>query len=215
MDACLAEYSALRNEIEWLIKDASQYQTYALGLVAVLPAAFALLVDTRQSWLLAPAILATCAAFIMFGYLFFRNHQEVYVVAAYLSTVVRPLVRQLSGSGQLWSWEEYKASTYARLRRASRVGVLASPRFVVMLRLLVFIMPAVAGLTAVSVMLARSGVPAAVRTYSWPGLVALSVFAAVDFVGLLLVIGWFWSKRDLETTLGLDATPPADEHASA
>jgi hypothetical protein len=77
VEAHLAEYEALRSEIEWLIRDASQYQTYALGLIAVLPPAFALLVNTRQSWLLVPAVLIASAAFCLFGYLFFRNHQEV------------------------------------------------------------------------------------------------------------------------------------------
>src|SRR5260370_32197606 len=111
IDAILAEYAALRAEIEWLIKDAGQYQTYALGLVAVLPPAFALLLGTSRAWLTIPAIIIANSAFCLFGYLFFRSHQEVYIVAAYLKHRVRPKIRKLTGADSVWAWEEYKAKS--------------------------------------------------------------------------------------------------------
>lgn len=207
VDAHLAEYEALRHEIEWLVRDASQYQTYALGLIAVLPAAFALLVDTRQSWLLAPAILIASAAFSLFGYLFFRNHQEVYVIAGYLARVVRPQVRTLTASATLWGWEEYKADTYARLRSSSTLGGLASLPFVVMLRLLVFLLPASAGPVVTLIVLSRNGWAASTATYTGFGAIMLILIAVLEFVVLVLLTGWCWSKRDLARTLGLDVLP--------
>jgi hypothetical protein len=204
IDAHLAEYEALRNEIEWLIRDASQYQTYALGLIAILPPAFALLVDTRQSWLLVPSLLLASAAFALFGYLFFRNHQEVYVIAGYLARVVRPQVRALTGSTTLWGWEEYKASTYAALRGSSRLGGLAGLPFVVMLRLLVFLLPAGAGPAAAVVILTRGGLAESAATYTWVGLALLGVIALVELLVLVVLSGWCWIKRDLERTLGPD-----------
>ncbi len=203
VDAHLAEYEALRHEIEWLIRDASQYQTYALGLIAVLPAAFALLVDTRQAWLVAPAILVASAAFCLFGYLFFRNHQEVYVIAGYLAREVRPQVWALVGSENLWGWEEYKAKTYRILRRSSRLGGLASLTFVVMLRLLVFLLPAAVGVVTVLVMLIRGAFSMA-TTYTWVGVGLLGWVALVELIILVALTRWCWAKRDLERTLGLN-----------
>jgi hypothetical protein len=203
VDAHLAEYEALRNEIEWLIRDASQYQTYALGLIAVLPAAFALLVDTRQAWLVAPAILVASAAFCLFGYLFFRNHQEVYVIAGYLAREVRPRVRALVGSDNLWGWEEYKAKAYGVLRQSSRLGGLASLTFVVMLRLLVFLLPAGVGVVTVLVMLARSASSMA-ATYTWVGVGVLGAVGLIELLILVALTRWCWLKRDLERTLDLN-----------
>jgi hypothetical protein len=198
IDVILAEYTAMRNEIDWLIKDAGQYQTYALGLVAVLPPAFALLLDTKQALLVIPAIIVANSAFCLFGYLFFRCHQEVYVVAAYLRQVLRPHVRQLTGSSSMWGWEEYKANAHLAIQRSSRLGILGNPRFVVMLRLQVFLLPAAVGVVSISVMLFRSGM---VDEYSLPALVGIGLGSLIN-VGMVVVLAlWFWIKGDLARLL--------------
>ncbi len=198
VDAILAEYAALRNEIEWLIKDAGQYQTFALGLVAILPAAFTLLLATKLAWLTIPAIIIANNAFCLFGYLFFRSHQEVYIVAAYLKQHVRPQIRQLTGSDLVWDWEEYKTKINLEIRHSTRLGILASPRFVWFLRLLIFLLPAAVGVVAVGVIVFRAGL---IYKYSWPALVGIGL-GAIYNVGVVAVLClWFWSKGDLAKVL--------------
>jgi hypothetical protein len=200
----LAEYEALRNEIEWLIKEASQYQNYALGLVALLPPGFALVLDTRQAWLLVPAALFAVPAFCLLGFLFFRSHQEVYVVAAYLQQEVRPQVRAAVNSNSVWGWEEYKAAAQGKQERASRLGLLTSQRFVVMLRLLVFLLPAVVALAGLTAVFADRGPQWWVHTYTWPGAVLTGLGFLLDSAIVLLLGYWFWTRGDLARTLQLD-----------
>jgi hypothetical protein len=196
VDAILAEYAALRSEIEWLIKDAGQYQTYALGLIAVLPPAFALLLGAKRDWLTIPAIIIANSTFCLFGYLFFRSHQEVYVVASYLKNVVRPKIRQLTGSESVWDWEEYKARANLDIRHSSRLGLLGSPRFVWLVRLLVFVLPAAVGVVAVAVILFHQA-----SRYSWFALTGIAIGLAIN-VGMLVVLAlWFWVKGDLAKVL--------------
>lgn len=198
VDAILAEYAALRSEIEWLVKDAGQYQTYALGLVAVLPPVFALLLGTKQAWLAIPAIIIANSAFCMFGYLFFRSHQEVYIVAAYLKNVVRPQIRQAIGSNSVWDWEEYKSKANLDIQHSSRLGLLGNPRLVWLLRLLVFLLPAAVGLVAVAVILFRTGL---LSNYSPLGLVAIAIGTLINAAMIVILIVWFWFKGDLAKVL--------------
>jgi hypothetical protein len=198
VDAILAEYTALRNEIELLIKDAEQYQTFALGLIAVLPPAFALLLSTKHAWLAIPAIILANSAFCLFGYLFFRCHQEVYIVAAYLKNVVRPKIRELTGSPSVWEWEEYKAKTNLEIQHSSRLGLLGSPRFVWLLRLLVFLLPASIGIAAIGIIVFRVKL---VHEYPMSGLIGISLGALVN-IGMVVVLSvWFWSKGNLAKVL--------------
>jgi hypothetical protein len=198
VDAILAEYAALRNEIDWLIKDAGQYQTYALGLIAVLPPAFALLLGTHRAWLAIPAIIIANSTFCLFGYLFFRSHQEVHVVAAYLKQVVRPRIRQLTGSDSVWDWEEYKAKANLDIQRSTWLGLLGNPRFVWLLRLHIFLLPAAVGIVAVSVILFRAWI---VHRYSWFALSAIGLGAVVNAGMVAVLTLWFWSKGDLAKML--------------
>lgn len=202
VDAILAEYAALRNEIDWLIKDAGQYQTYALGLVAVLPPAFALLLGTSRDWLAIPAIIIANSAFCLFGYLFFRSHQEVYIVAAYLKKIVRPQIRQAIGSNSVWDWEEYKTKINLDIQHSSRLGLLGNPRFVWLLRLLVFLLPAVVGLVAVGIILFRAGM---VDNYSWIALIGIGLGVLVNAAMVAVLALWFWSKGDLAKVLADEA----------
>ena len=198
VDAILAEYAALRSEIEWLIKDAGQYQTYALGLIAILPPAFALLLGTKHDWLTIPAIVIANSTFCLFGYLFFRCHQEVYVVAAYLKNVVRPKIRQLTGSDSVWDWEEYKAKADLDIRHSSTLGLLGSPRFVWLVRLLVFLLPATVGVVAVAVILFHQ---ATSYKYSWLALTGIAIGMAINVGMLVVLVLWFWVKGDLTKVL--------------
>jgi hypothetical protein len=198
VDAVLAEYAALRSEIEWLVKDAGQYQTYALGLIAILPPAFALLLGTKRDWLIIPAIMIANSTFCLFGYLFFRSHQEVYVVAAYLKNVLRPKIRKLTGSASVWDWEEYKTKANLDIRHSSKLGLLGSPRFVWLVRLLVFLLPATVGVTAMAVIFFRQ---AAAHRYSGLALTGIALGVAINTGMLVVLVLWFWVKGDLTKVL--------------
>ncbi len=214
LSAMVAEYTALRREIEWLIKDSGQYQTYALGLIAVLPPAFALISSSHQPWLVVPAILAASAAFSLFGFLFFRGHQEVYVVASYIQSVIRPQVRRIAGSEYIWDWEEYKTDTSRKLQRASRLAGLANPRLILILRLMVFLLPAFIGVVGVSIILISKGLAWSLQKYTWPGLVFVFLFLVIDLAVIVIFSLWFWISSDLSGLLEHAAQKSADSSAS-
>jgi hypothetical protein len=92
--AWLAEYQALRAEIEWLINDGTRYQNFAITLLGIIGATIGWLLK-EASALLLPTLLAVPFIFCLLGFLYSRQHEEVYIVAAYLKDYLRPRVRQL------------------------------------------------------------------------------------------------------------------------
>jgi hypothetical protein len=201
----LAEYEALRREIEWLIRDANQYQSFAFGLIAVLPPAIGILLENTPL-LLLPALLMVPLPFCLLGFLFFRHHEEVFVVAAYVRDSLRPAIRALAADPEIWSWEEFKVKKTAMLERSSPLGRLSNPRVVVVLRLLLFLLPATFATLAAVAVLGYEGLGSEVEAYSWFG-VALLLTALVIDVLLIAVMGvWFWMQGDLGSrVLGISA----------
>src|ERR1035441_2219876 len=108
LDAWLVEYKCLRSEIEWLIDGGAKYQNLAVTLMGLIFTAIAWIVKEAPV-LLVPTLLVAPFLFTLLGFLYCRQHEEVYVVAAYLKDYVRPRVRCLVNDDAIWGWEEFKA----------------------------------------------------------------------------------------------------------
>src|SRR3989304_4303082 len=88
LTAYLAEYSALRSEIEWLVRDGTQYQGLAVKLIGVVFGAAAWIIHQVPD-LLLPLLLVVPFVFCTLGFLFSRQHEEVYIVARYITDYIR------------------------------------------------------------------------------------------------------------------------------
>jgi hypothetical protein len=108
LETWLAEYTSLRAEISWLIDGGTKYQNFAITLLGLLFTALAWVIEHAPRMLI-PMLLVAPFLFTLLGFLYCRQHEEVYVVAAYLKDYVRPRVRCLVNDDAIWGWEEFKA----------------------------------------------------------------------------------------------------------
>lgn len=146
--ACLAEYECLRTEMEWLIRHGNQYQNFAIGLVAAAIGAGAWVFDKPPTLILL-GLLALPFLFCVLGFLFFREHEEIYVIAAYLAEHVRPQVRSLAGDDTLWGWEEFKHERTGEMYKGRLSKALSTSRMILMVRTSLFLIPSILALLAV------------------------------------------------------------------
>ena len=100
LNAWLAEYKSLRAEIEWLVEGGTKYQNFAITLLGLLSSILAWVIE-RSHDLIIPSLLVVPFLFTLLGFLYCRQHEEVYVIAAYLNTYVRPRVRALVGDNDI------------------------------------------------------------------------------------------------------------------
>jgi hypothetical protein len=149
LQSWLAEYQSLRTEIEWLIEGGVKYQNFAITLLGILFTAIAWAIQHAPR-LLVPTLLAIPFLFTLLGFLYCRQHEEVYVVAAYLKDYVRPRVRRLVDDEAMWGWEEFKAERNAQWSK-SKSGRASSAGIVFALRSMLFIAPSVGSMIAVAV----------------------------------------------------------------
>ena len=138
--AWLAEYRALRAEIQWLIEGGTKYQDFAIALLGVLTTTFAWIIEHGHRFLV-PSLQVVPFLFTILGFLYCRQHEEVYVVAAYLNDYVRPHVRSLVHDDAIWGWEDFKGAS-ATHTNTSIVNVFA-------LRSMLFIAPSAGSMIAV------------------------------------------------------------------
>jgi hypothetical protein len=202
--ACLAEYEALIGEMKWLREEASQYQrlsvTLFVGLVPLVG-----LVASISPDLLVPALLVAPIPFAVLGYLFFRQHEEVYVIAAYLRLEVRPEIRRLTALPTVWGWEEFKHAQFEQHRHGI-LGVLGSSKLALAMRILIFLLPAVVStIGAVGVALVldpRTLLP----LYGWAGAGLAIGTLVLDVLLISLLVSTLWARGDLAVrVLGMEA----------
>lgn len=186
--AWLAEYQALRAEIEWLINDGTRYQNFAITLLGVIGAAIGWLLK-ENSVLLLPALLVIPFIYCLLGFLYSRQHEEVFVVAAYLKDYVRPRVRQLVGDDSIWGWEEFKSQRWestGRSRRWMRSRPFGTNNIVFLLRAMLFVAPSVVALTTALLAIAAIAPFPTLLVDNW--LVAASVLFALLFDAVLICL---------------------------
>jgi hypothetical protein len=197
MVACLAEYQTLVAEMKWLREEAAQYQRLSVTLFVGLVPLLSLLASNSPD-LLIPTLLATPFPFGVLGYLFFRQHEEVYVIAAYIHEEVRPQIRRLAALPAIWGWEEFKDTRFVSGRRGV-LGLLNSGKMPITMRILLFLLPAVVSTTAAAAVVLERNPSALLVMYGWAvgGLaVAAFLFDVLLIVGL---VGFLWTQGDLAT----------------
>ncbi len=145
----LAEYISLRAEIKWLIDGGTKYQNFAITLLGLLFTALAWVIDNAPR-LLIPMLLVVPFLFTLLGFLYCRQHEEVYIVAAYLKDYVRPRVRCLVNDDAIWGWEEFKAE-HAEQWSRSKSSKASSGAIVFALRAMLFVAPSIGSIIAVVV----------------------------------------------------------------
>lgn len=212
LKAVLAEYEALRSEMAWLINHGAQLQNYAIGLsLGVFPVATFVLQNSSAVFLIG-LLLALPVALSLLGLLYFRQHQEVYVIAAYIREEIRPIIRQLTGHDAVWGWEEFKEARQERLSARSPILGVWRPRTILLLRLAIFSLPALCSvLIAISLAIAQ-GIDRIYASYTTAGSAVLLLFAVIDVLMMVVLGIRFWREGDLGHVVmdtGLSAEPPA------
>jgi hypothetical protein len=212
LTAALAEYTALRSEIEWLIAQGAQLQNYAIGITLGLFPTAAFILEKRSSAFLAGLLIFAPIALSLLGLLYFRQHQEVYVVGAYLSECVAPIIRELGNRDDLWTWEDFKAARQTVLSNRSHALGIWRPRTILLLRLAVFTLPAVCCFVlGVSIAIAE-GMHALLVAYTTAGTVVLLVLAVIDVAVIGLLGLRFWTEGDLAVSVLAYKPPSARPH---
>ncbi len=197
MAACLAEYQTLVSEMKWLREEAAQYQRLSVTLFVGLVPLLSLLASNSPDMLI-PTLLAAPFPFAVLGYLFFRQHEEVYVIAAYIHEEVRPQIRRLADLPAIWGWEEFKDTRFVSGRR-SVLGLLNSGKMVLVMRILLFLLPAVLSTVAAAAVVVARNPSALLEKYGWAvGGMAIAAFIFdVLLVGAL--VGFLWAQGDFAT----------------
>lgn len=207
--AWLAEYQALRTEIEWLIQDGTRYQNFAITLVGIVIAALGWILKDPAD-LLLPILLAIPFVFSHLGFLYLRQHEEVFVIAAYLREYLRPRVRSLLSDDSLWGWEEFKAKRTQELTSRTLVSFLSTNTVIVMLRTLLFLLPSLLALLAATLYSLQAGLDKLRLTYSDPSVVTLSVIFLFDVLLVVLFAIHVVRRGDfLKSILGLESQRPS------
>ena len=193
----LAEYQALRTEIEWLIRDANQYQNFAIALLGAVTAAIAWVFEKAPT-LIVHTLLVVPFLFCLLGFLFFRQHEEVYVIAAYLREYVRPQLRLLTKDKALWGWEEFKARRTSQLYKRSLFKALSTSKMVLVLRTLLFLIPSILSLFAIIINVTFQGVHQFVSNYGTINTVFIAIGFFFDVIVVLLLIRKLFTQSDLQ-----------------
>ncbi len=207
LTAALAEYAALRSEIEWLIAHGAQLQNYTIGITLGLFPAAAFILQQRSPAFLVGLLLFAPIALSLLGLLYFRQHQEVYVVAAYINERLAPIIREIGGRTDLWTWEQFKSTRQAVLSDRSHILGVWRPRTILLLRLAVFTLPALCSFAIGLSVAVVEGRQALFDAYTVVGTVVLMVVALIDALIMVLLGLRFWTEGDL--AVAVFETPPA------
>jgi hypothetical protein len=199
LTALLAEYQALRAEMEWLISDGTKYQNLAMTLIGVALAAVGWVIKDAQC-LLLPILLAIPFLFCMLGFLFFRQHEEVYVIAAYIREHIRPRLRALLGDDSMWEWEEFKASRTRKMSSRGFSKPFSSANIVWFLRTMIFIIPSILSLATASIYAYVNWFEHVMTIHGLFLIVYGSLFL-FDFVILLMMVLYIFFHGDLQSRI--------------
>lgn len=117
LEALLAEYNALRKEIEGLMKNENMYINFSVTLMVAAVALTKVIYSNNFNLLLFVGLLLLPIPIFIFAYLFMRQHEEVFGVASYIKSCIRPQIRDLcSGDDKIWTWKEYKGDFIKRIK---------------------------------------------------------------------------------------------------
>jgi hypothetical protein len=140
--------------------------------------------------------------FSVLGFLFFRQHEEVYVIAAYLRDQVRPQLCRLTTLTEIWGWEEFKNRYFAIMQEGRLFRTMSSGKMALVMRVLLFVLPAVVALISAVLVVFQRDPSVLVHKYGW-GFATLAIagfLLDVFLVGLLIVFLWLqgdFAKRIL------------------
>ncbi len=198
----LVEYEYLRREIEWLSKDSSRYQNLAITLVGAVSAAAAWVFENANLYFV-PTLLAIPFLFCLLAFLFFRQYEEIYVVAAYLKEYVRPKLRLLTKDNDLWSWEEFKAERMVEMNKGGFFKRLSTIKMIVILRMLLFIIPSMLSMFITVFYVVSQGIEQLIGDYGVI-LCALFVFGFLfNTVIIAILLTYLLTQGDLGRILRL------------
>lgn len=200
----ITEYDALRKEIEWLIRDGNNYQNFAIALIGSIVPVMAWIMEKVPLFLI-PALLTMPFIFCLLGFLFFRQHEEVYVVAAYLREGLRKQIRTGLRDDTLWGWEEFKHERSNQLYAKGIFKHLSSSRMVFTLRIFLFLIPSVFPLLLIISQIFSKGVFTIISQYGFNISLCLFVFFLLDIIIVFLLIIYTWKNGNLPSrVLGLN-----------
>ena len=193
----LAEYEALRAEIAWLIEHGAQLQNYAIGLaVGAFPVA-AFILDKQNATFLIGLLLMLPLALCLLGLLYFRQHQEVYVIAAYINESVRPIICELTGRDDVWAWESFKSARHAQLSERSRILGIWKPKTILLLRLTMFALPAACSFVLALAVAIAQGLERILKMYTSIGAIVLLALALADVLVIVILTVRLSTEADL------------------
>jgi|GEM_PF-4287560 len=205
LNACLAEFHALREEMRWLREEAAQYQAFALALVAAAGPLIGFELSSHKAWVL-PTTVIIPLPFTVLGFLFFHQHLEVYVVAGYIRDGIKPHIERLCGTESnkhpvlpeyaIWEWERYKAEIFARLPTARWLDFAVGHRTTHFMRSVLFLGPALASIAANVVVVRHYGYGRLRDAYGATGLTLLAIGFAADLLFAALFILSAWRRGD-------------------
>jgi hypothetical protein len=186
IDVHIAEYEALRTEIEWLIKDGTMYQNLVFTLMGVVIAAEGWIYQNAPN-LVIPVLLVIPFLFSLLGYLYIRQHEEVYIIASYLKDNLRPKLRKLLGDEELWQWEEFKSKKTDKFFNKGKMRFITSDKMITILRAMLFVLPSFIAIILITVYVLRGGIKA-LETNFGDGLIYL--FLMLYFIDLLVFLSF-------------------------
>lgn len=201
LNAYLAEYQALRSEIEWLIRDSTQYQKFAFTLLGIVFMALGWITQKAPD-LIVPTLLAVPYLFCVLGLLYIRQHEEVYIVAAYLKEHMRPKIRSLLSDQHLWGWEEFKAKRTNELLEGSFLKPLSTGRMINILRTMLFAVPSFVSVVAVTVYAFSKGFHNLLGIYDWGLSMVLIICYLFDLIVLSYFLGYQFARTNLAKRFG-------------
>jgi hypothetical protein len=196
LTAALKEYEALRAEISWLIAQSVQLQSFAIALSVGIFPLVTFFLEERSPGVLVGVLVSLPIALCLLGALYFRQHQEVYVVASSIQAHIRPLIVEVCGRSDLWQWEEYKDQRLYELSRRSPIHGAWTPAGVLILRLALFVLPASMSLILGVSIAVTTGLDDLTRSFTVPGMVVLAAVATLDAVAILILLIRFAKEGD-------------------
>jgi hypothetical protein len=122
LEAHLAEYRALRKEIEVLMRNENLYLNFSLTIIVAAIALTRFLTSSDYNAMLFFGLLLLPIPIFIFAYLYMRQHEAIFVVASYIKFGIRPNIIELcSGDRNLWNWEDYKDDFIKRIKIPHRM----------------------------------------------------------------------------------------------
>ena len=202
LNTYLTEYQALRAEIDWLIRDGTQYQKFSIAILSIIFAGIGWIIQNAIE-LLIPILLTIPFIFCVLGYLFLRQHEEVYVVASYIKEYIRPRVRKIIDDEDAWGWEEYKSELNERICSHRLFGCFSSSRMIVILRSCIFVVPSILSLAILVLYSIEKSIPTLTGMYGFPMLILFAIFYIFDILIFLLFLAYLMTQSDLPKRVGI------------